>query len=203
MRKLIAITGFRNAGKDTIADYLVKKYGYTKLSFAGAVKDVASVVFDWDRDMLEGSTVESRLKREIVDEWWSKRLGIKNLTPRWVLQNFGTELFRNHFHDEIWIANLERKIMKYDKVVITDCRFPNEYDMVKKYDGTIISVFRDDVPEWFNDIKNDTIKHPPCISGHELHSSDWLWIKFNTDFTVYNNSTLNNLYEQVDDIIFR
>jgi hypothetical protein len=35
--------------------------------------------------MLEGLTLESRIKREEVDEWWSKRLNIKNLTPRWVL----------------------------------------------------------------------------------------------------------------------
>ncbi len=193
MNKLIAITGFRSAGKDTVADFLVKNYGYTKLSFAGAVKDVASVVFDWDREMLEGSTIESRLKREQVDEWWAKRLGIKNLTPRWVLQNFGTELFRNHFHDQIWIAVLERKIMKYDKVVVTDCRFPNEYDMIRKYKGMVISVQRGVNPVWFNDIKNDIIKTPPC----DLHSSDWLWIKFNIDKVLYNNSTIDNLYEQI------
>ena len=99
--KIVAICGFQGSGKDTLASILIEKYGYKKLSFAGAVKDVASVVFSWDRKMLEGDTKESREWREKVDEWWSKKLGLPNLTPRYILQQFGTDLFRNHFHKDI------------------------------------------------------------------------------------------------------
>ena len=98
---IIAICGFQGAGKDTLANILIEKYGFVKLSFAGSVKDVASCIFGWDREMLEGTTQESRKQREVIDEWWAKRLNIPHLTPRWVLQNFGTDLFRNHFHPEI------------------------------------------------------------------------------------------------------
>lgn len=55
---IISLCGFSVAGKDTVAKILVDKYGYEKLSFAGAVKDVLSVLFGWDREMLEGLTEE-------------------------------------------------------------------------------------------------------------------------------------------------
>ena len=49
---IIGIIGAIGSGKDTIADYLVKNHGFTRLSFAGKVKDVAAIVFGWDRTML-------------------------------------------------------------------------------------------------------------------------------------------------------
>ena len=101
--KIIAICGFQGSGKDTLANILTKNYGYKKLSFGGTVKDVASIIFNWDRKMLEGDTKESREWREKVDVWWSNKLGINNLTPRYILQYVGTDLFRNHFHKDIWI----------------------------------------------------------------------------------------------------
>ena len=181
---LVAICGFQGAGKDTLADILVDKYGYTRLSFAGAVKDIAAVVFGWDREMLEGRTPESRKQREIVDEWWAKRLSIPHLTPRWVLQNFGTDLFRNHFHQDIWIACIEKKISRYEKVVITDCRFPNECTMIRKMGGKLIHIYRHNLPEWFDEYKNGKSEPPK-----DLHPSEWAWIRNEFDIIINNNKT--------------
>ncbi len=189
---IIAICGFQGAGKDTIADILVSDYGYTRVSFAGAVKDVASAIFGWDREMLEGRTKESREKREVIDEWWANRLSIPHLTPRWVLQNFGTDLFRNHFHSDIWVACVEKKIMSLNKVVITDCRFSNEIQILKKLGGKIIHIYRNQLPYWFLDYKNGQIEPPK-----DLHPSEWSWIKNNFDIEINNNSTINYLEEQV------
>lgn len=180
---IIAICGFQGAGKDTLANILVEKHGFVKLSFAGTVKDVASCVFGWDREMLEGSTPEARIKREIVDEWWANRLNIPNLTPRWVLQNFGTELFRNNFHQDIWIACIEKKISNYKNVVITDCRFPNEIASIKKLGGFLIHIYRKQLPEWFNDFKKGIIEPPK-----NLHPSEWSWIQSDFDLEINNNT---------------
>ena len=79
---LIAICGFQGSGKDTLANILIEKYGYTKVSFGGILKDAISIIFNWDRDLLEGTTIKSREWRETVDDWWAKRLDIPNLTPR-------------------------------------------------------------------------------------------------------------------------
>lgn len=84
------------------------------------------------QQFLEGITKEDREWREIVDDWWAKNLDILNLTPRYVLQFFGTDLFRKYFHQDIWIKIIENQLIKLkdENIVITDCRFNNE--MVEK-----------------------------------------------------------------------
>ena len=194
--KIIAICGFQGSGKDTLANILIKKYGYKKLSFGGTVKDVASIIFNWDRKMLEGDSKESREWREKVDDWWSKKLEIKNLTPRYILQQIGTDLFRNNFHKDIWINCLEKKLIDYDKVVITDCRFPNELKILNKYNATIIQIYRGNLPEWFNDVKLGK-KDPP----KELHESETSWIKESSNYNILNNGTIEELENIIENII--
>jgi len=135
---IIGICGFIGSGKDTAADYLVNFHEFRRESFAGTLKDAVAVIFGWERDLLEGRTKESREWREIRDEWWSQRLG-RNITPRWVLQNWGTNVLRYHFHDDIWIASLENKIRNSkNNVVISDCRFPNEIRGLQAQGGKIV-----------------------------------------------------------------
>ena len=108
---IISLSGFIGSGKNTCANYLISKYNYTQLSFASSLKDAVASVFGWDRQLLEGLTDESRAWRDRVDPWWSARLNMPTLTPRWILQRWGTELCRGEFHDDIWIASLEHKLM--------------------------------------------------------------------------------------------
>ena len=195
--KIVAICGFQGSGKDTLANILIEKYGYTKLSFAGTVKDVASVVFSWDRKLLEGDTKESRDWREQIDEWWSDKLGIPNLTPRYILQQFGTDLFRNNFHKDIWVTCVERKLLNYDRVVITDCRFPNEIQIMKNYGATILHIYRGQLPEWFYKVKIGE-ENPP----KELHASETSWIKESFDYTIENNGTIKDLEDNFKTVMF-
>lgn len=194
---IYAICGLQGSGKDTIGSYLIKKYGFVKLSFASVLKDIIAIVFDWDRELLEGTTKESREWREKVDEWWSCNLNIPNLTPRYVLQYFGTELFRNNFHQDIWIKILERKLLKYKNVVITDCRFPNEFDMLKQNNTIFIRVVRGNLPKWFVDYESSNFIENPV----NIHPSEYLWIKQKTDYTITNDCSLEKMYETIDNII--
>jgi hypothetical protein len=131
--KIISISGFIGSGKDTAAEYLINNHNFTKLSFAGSLKDAIAVVFGWDRVLLEGETLESRQWREQIDPWWAARLNMPHLTPRWILQYWGTEVCRHGFHKDIWVASLENKILKCKgNIVITDARFANELSVVKK-----------------------------------------------------------------------
>ena len=119
---IIGICGFIGSGKDTIADYLVNLHHFRRESFANSLKDAVSHVFGWDRTLLEGRTKHSREWREKRDDWWSQRLEME-ITPRFILQQWGTEVCRKAFHDDIWIASLENKLRNSrDDVVITDCR---------------------------------------------------------------------------------
>lgn len=188
----IALCGFSGSGKDTIADILIRHFGYKKLSFAGAVKDTLSSIFGWDRDMLEGITPEDRVKREIVDEWWSTKLGIPGFCPRMAMIQIATGLFRDKFHKDIWTLSVEKKIMQYDNVVITDCRFSNEIAMVKSYGFELIFVERAK-PSWFDLYKSGV----ECEEADRLHESEKSWIREEFTSTIDNNGSIEDLYDTV------
>ena len=147
---IIGVCGFIGSGKDTVADYLVNFHEFRRDSFASTLKDAVAAVFGWDRELLEGRTKQAREWREQVDPWWAARLDMPNLTPRWVLQYWGTEVCRKSFHDDIWIASLEHKLQTSgDNIVISDCRFPNEIKSIKNSGGKVIWVQRGELPDWY------------------------------------------------------
>jgi hypothetical protein len=197
MTSIYGICGFAGSGKDTLANYLIEHHGYVKLSFAGAVKDAVSFIFGWDRAMLEGDTKESRAWREVEDPWWSQRLGFPGFSPRKALQMIGTDVFRNHFHEDIWIAALENKLRKYPKVVITDCRFPNEIAMIRRLGGSILHITRGELPEWFHAVQQGSGEAPTNI-----HVSETAWIPHTKEaIHIPNDSSLDNLYNTLKQIL--
>ena len=149
---IIGLVGFIGSGKNSAAEYLIAAYNFRQESFASSLKDTLSCIFGWDRNKLEGITIEDRIWRDQIDTWWAQRLNIPELTPRKMMQQVGTDLFRNYFHNDIWVASLENKLQKYsENVVITDCRFPNEIETIRKLGGVIVRIKEGIEPEWFND----------------------------------------------------
>lgn len=202
---IISISGLIGSGKDTVADYLCQVYGFKRMSFAASLKDSVASIFNWDRDWLEGRTKFSREWRENKDEWWSKRLGM-HITPRFILQNWGTELFRNSFHEDIWVASLENKLSKTDNdIVITDSRFKNELSAVKSVGGTTIRIFRGNNPNWHQDaVKFNTtgdLESFEKLKVREIPASEYSSVGLDYDFTILNNGTLNDLYASVKKIL--
>ena len=207
---IIGVCGFIGSGKDTIADYLTNFHGYRRESFANSLKDAVAQVFGWDRTMLEGRTKQAREWREQVDPWWSERLKMPNLTPRWILQYWGTEVCRRAFHDDIWIASLENKLRNSkDDIVISDCRFPNEIKSIKNAGGIVIRVVRGAEPEWYNDAA-DMNAGDRCMNymmgktrmqALGIHASETAWVGTKFDAVMDNNGTIDDLYDQVLGII--
>ena len=203
---IIGIAGFQGSGKDTIADYLQNIHGFKRDSFAATLKDAVAAVFGWDRELLEGRTKESRAWRETVDEWWAIRLAMPNLTPRLVLQLWGTEVARRAFHDDTWIASLEYKLQKaHSDIVITDVRFPNEIQAVRRAGGVVIRVVRGPEPDWYETALG---ANAGIVSDQELlkqlgiHPSETAWIGTHFDAVIDNNADgLDPLYEQVKDLV--
>jgi len=207
MRKIIGLVGFIGSGKNTIGDYLVK-HGYRPLSFASALKDATSLMFGWDRQMLEGSTKESREWREKKDVWWSNALGWE-VTPRSVLQLMGTEAGRHVFGENIWVAiilNQIENLYPNDNIVITDCRFCNEIESLTSIGGLVYHIEREK-PEWFDTAYNERVNG---IEGQmaskfpKIHVSEWDWMKYyDTIPIIENDSTINDLYEKVNERIIQ
>jgi rhodanese-related sulfurtransferase len=205
---IIGIAGFQGSGKDTIADYLQNIYGFKRDSFAATLKDAVAAVFGWDRELLEGRTTESRAWREQVDQWWAKRLDMPNLTPRLVLQKWGTEVARKSWHDDTWIASLENKLNRaHNDIVITDVRFPNEIEAVRNAGGIVIRVVRGDEPSWYS-VAQVANQHPhpnastEILNGLGIHPSEWAWIGTKFDAIIDNNADgLDPLFAQVKDLV--
>lgn len=203
---ILGITGLIGSGKDTIADYLIRFHGFKKLSYAEPLKDAVAAVFGWDREMLEGTTTSSRQWREEIDEWWAKRLDIPHLTPRWVLQQWGTEVCRKNFHNDIWVAATENNLRKInDNVVITDCRFPNEVDAIRNAGGKVIRVVRGKNPNWYSCAEDYTLTQNPqalaILMDYNVHASEYSSVGLKYDFVIDNNGTVDELHALIKSVI--
>jgi rhodanese-related sulfurtransferase len=195
---IIGVIGFIGSGKGTVADILVEKHGFVKLSFADAVKDATAAIFGWQRSLLEGDTDESREFREKNDEWWANKFGFKHFSPRLALQLMGTEAGRDVFHKDVWVYALERKMEMYKNVVIADVRFPNEIEWMRSKGGFAVRVMRGPDPEWYNiAVRANSGKEPQMasemVNTHKIHYSEWAWAGQIMDYQLDNNGSISSL----------
>jgi hypothetical protein len=218
---IIGLSGLAGSGKDTVASFIAEKHEFDRVSFAGALKDATAAVFSWPRELLEGDTNESRDWREQVDTYWSAKFGYA-VTPRTILQQFGTNVCREHLNDNIWIYCVEKKLQENNKnklnTVITDVRFPNEIKMIKQAGGKCFHVKRGPEPKWWHlakaangleeNFKNDVMFEgdSAVISNkleieYNLHISEWAWVGSSFDSVINNNSTLEALDEKVTNLL--
>jgi hypothetical protein len=189
---IIGICGLIGSGKDSVADILVQEKNFKKISFADKLKDGVATVFGWDRSMLEGKTSNSRNWREEKDDFWSAELG-KDISPRLVLQLFGTECMRQGFYDGVWVSLVKKHIIDNPKqnFVIPDVRFPNEANMIKSIHGEVWRMRRGPDPVWFR------MYQDLGIEPTEVHESEWAWANTNFNKILDNNGTLLELRSQV------
>lgn len=136
---VVGLCGKKRAGKDTIGNHLVKKYGFYRLAFADPLKKACQEIFGLSGDQTWGDGKDS------IDEYWQH-------SPRELFQAVGTELLRrqlpNHcpnITDKIWIKSIDRKIQELvkqgiNRIVITDVRFLDEFEFVKRQSALQIDV---------------------------------------------------------------
>lgn len=193
--QLIGLCGGGGAGKDTVADYFVKHYGYTKLSFGDELKEVCAQVFDVDINIFYDRAIKDadfeepiyievkhiNLLIDILQKYphnniW-QMVGYKLTSPRKMMQTVGTELVRVHFGDNFWVDRLRDKIIY--KTIIADVRMVNEIDLIREFDGTLILVEKDDI------IKKD-------------HISEQLNAREYCDVIIPNNGEKYQLYSEIE-----
>ena len=176
---LVGICGKAGSGKDTIGDYLIKEYGFKKISLADPIKRLVKDIF-----ALDDHTVYDRVAREEPLERWD------GWTVRELLQYIGTELFRENIDSAIWVKSLWYKIQddKENDYVVSDLRFPNE-----------LQFFRDKAEEGeFIAIK---VVREGCVGrvGLKGHASEAYDLE--GDFEVLNNGTMEQLYNKIDCVL--
>ena len=210
---IVVTCGKIGTGKDTVANYLCEKYGFTSLSFAYALKMVCSILFNWDMKILQASNTETRKQRELLP---NRTLCGREFNVRTALQYMGTDLFRKNFGEDIWVDILKNKIddiistsaatstdignyfctadmctvdgsNNIPKIVISDCRFLNEIAMLESYGANFICLYRNN-----EDLEPKENEH---ISEHDFLK------KIDIMDKIYNNHgevTMENLHQKID-----
>lgn len=177
----IGLSGWARAGKDTAADYLVEKHGYTKMSFASPMKEA---LYRLNPRITVDNVVNTALRVGVDAYGWDD---LKEHGPevRGLLQRFGTEVGRNMFGEDFWVDASLRSIPDGSKVVFADVRFPNEADTIRELGGKVWRINR----IGFN-AANDH------ISEHALD-------EYKFDLVVDNNSSIEYLYNKVETLLVK
>lgn len=137
---VIGLIGHIGSGKTTVANYLVDNYGWSEVSFADPLKQVA-MVFKFSENNIYGTQEQ----KENINKLWG-------ISGREFMQKFGTEVCRDFIPvvmptmKNIWVniakRSIERKLNEGHNVIVSDIRFSDELDMIRDIGGVIIKIVR-------------------------------------------------------------
>jgi hypothetical protein len=188
----VAITGKANTGKNTLANYIAGRmsikppfYGVEFIAFADPIKEMIRLMFpQLPRKYLYGA---SKYRSEIIPGAVNKEGN--PLTIRQLLIDLGTGVGRT-YKENVWMDVFDHKLTKLEKknptiVVVTDVRFRNEFDHLKKSGFFMIRLYRDEVIK----INHSTETNQDSIRDDEF------------DHVVFNNGTEADLGAQADKIV--
>jgi len=180
MSLVIGLTGFAQSGKDTVGQIL-GKYGFKRLAFADALRD-GLLALD---PLIPFEADHVRLSWLINTSGWDEAK-VHYPEVRRLLQRYGTEAGRDIHGQDCWTDIVKRQVARIPgdgRVVITDVRFPNEVQLVRRYGGLVWRLERADTGP-----VND-------------HVSDNLDLE--TDVIILNNAGLHELATTVDHAVSR
>lgn len=169
MWKITGLTGKKGAGKDTLAKFLREKHGYLRMAFADKLYQEVADAFKVTLAFLEKrETKELPLPELALEHCWDAEfvevalelaksgdnplhlMSVEDamkapLSPRMVMQLWGTDYRRVHHGDGYWRDHIEsiiRALPEGARVVITDVRFPDEAKLVEELGGVVVRVLR-------------------------------------------------------------
>ena len=184
---IFLLSGKKQSGKNVVSNYLANNYDFTELSFAEELKNqVCDYIANLGIDFFENGDVfnDEELKKQIIPYKHNK----KQRTYRELLQVWGTEFTREFFNDNIWAEIVAHNIKTYFKdknIVISDWRFSNEFETIKKeFEKT-------------HNIVTIKIQRDSCDIS-DSHISENALRTFKFDYSIDNNETIEKLYDKID-----
>ena len=187
-KMIVGLTGKKQSGKDTVADYLVENYNFQKVGFSDVMYEAVAALW--------GITVEEALAYKYdgsvsINLPWNGEIPSNvlrhNFTWREHLQRFGTDMGREVFGKDFWVEAFDRRYLnrwpselQKERLVIRDVRFNNEASLIRsQFDSFIWQIVRDDLPD---------DPHESEAGIDVSHITAW----------IDNNDTIEALYELVD-----
>jgi hypothetical protein len=174
---LIGLTGPARTGKTTTAHHLTLDYGFECYAFADPLRDALSAIFHLSPENFEGSAKEEPIA-------WLGR------SPRQLMQLLGTEWGRHMISANLWIDLAEQRLdgladasWPAPHFVISDVRFENEADFIRKRGGVIVHLQRFDAPK---------VNPHASEAGVSLHKNDLVLV---------NDGDLPSLQHQIKELI--
>jgi hypothetical protein len=185
---IIGITGVKRSGKDTSARYLSAHWEpeanerFIVYHLADPLKRALELIYGWDSAIWEGP------EKEAVDPYWG-------VSPRQAAQLLGTEwstLLSEKFHEYKQKTGQHTYLKAFLRVaeenpeqhyIVPDLRFKYEADAIRAKGGCILRIRR------------------PLVEIHkDQHPSERDIFTIEAHAEIINDSTLDVLYDQLDEI---
>lgn len=176
--KLIGLMGSVGSGKSTFAQSL--HWYYNEDYFAKPLKQICSIVING----------KPEIAREFTDQKLKEtKLNNHNFTPRKLMQFVGTEMFREKIAEldpelgtDLWVKLMDRRTLKEKPTIVSDVRFKNEAEWIKKRGGIIV-----------------LIKRNQTGSGteHSNHSSELEHREIEPDIIIENNGSVDDFVKKI------
>lgn len=198
------LSGSAEVGKDTCADYLLEKLKckhkkIIKIGLADQLKVVCQQLIklfygiEFPLDYFYNRNQKELIRTEMP------LFNNKPFSIRSVLQYVGTDVIRTYLFDDIWCKYIEYTYVKpqtgetsVDAIIISDARFINEVAYFKDKQDIITKVIK---------IQRDCVGLQGSNGQHISETQSQLLPDQYIDFIIDNNSSLQNLYEQLDKVI--
>ena len=128
---LIAFAGRSRSGKNTAADVLVRRCGFTKFSLAHPLQDACAQLIGMSHKQLYGG------QRDVMDDSHGS-------TPRRMLQLLGTDFVRASIADDFWVDRVLGDVRRAgcDFAVVAGVRFQSEVDAISRAGGCVFRLER-------------------------------------------------------------
>jgi hypothetical protein len=164
--KIILITGKKQSGKDTSTHFLIERFkemGKTakRYAFADSLKQLCMDYFGLKHSQLFGDDEQKNSLTQFT--WESLPIDKQDIskimhdtgrypkltdpmTAREFMQVVGTNIFR-HIYPDIWAKFSLKEILleEMNYAILSDVRFPNEIEIFKEYNPTVIRLLRNKV----------------------------------------------------------
>lgn len=182
----VGIIGRARVGKDTAGAWLVENRGYRRIAFADPLKEAAlkldPIVYPVTRT--DGRGIDGYRMSDVVraDGWESSKDEFPEV--RRILQEFGASI--RAIDPEFWLRAALKRVTEANEAgvpaVITDVRYPNEADSLKRAGFHLVYIDRPGVP-------------------HLDHESEGALTAEDADYKIVNFGSVESLYGELEAVM--